>query len=120
MPHSYSAIENEIRHRLRNDLNHAEEPHDVENAFAFAVRTLLVRALKDELRFLDGDIRLLATEATGYRLGDAITTAPQFKKACADSDLLLIIGRFAEPALHRYKSLSEHADKIRARIHKEH
>lgn len=120
MTHSYSALENELRHRFRNDLNHADEPHDVENAFAFSVRTLLVRATEDGLRFTDNDIRLMPADPKHYQLSEVITSAAPFQAACAGSDLLVIIGRFAEEASHRYKSLHEHADKIRAREHKEH
>lgn len=120
MSQSYSALENEIRHRLRNDLNHAGEPQDVKNAFAFAVRTLLGQALNNQLRFTDNDIQLMPKGSWGYELAETITAAPAFKAASKDSDLLVIIGRFAEAACHRYQSLHEHADKIRAREHKEH
>lgn len=120
MTRSYSAIENEIRHRLRNDLNHAGEAQDVKNAFAFAVRSLLVQAFGDSLRFTDNDIQLMPSGTWGYELADVITAAPAFKAASQDSDLLVIIGRFAEASCHRYQSLHEHADKIRAREHKEH
>jgi hypothetical protein len=120
MTHSYSALENELRHRLRDDLNHADEVEDVDNAFAFAVRTLLVRATEDNLRFTDRDIRLLPGDKTHYRLSEVITTAAPFQAACAGSDLLVIISRFAEEASHRYTTLHKHADKIRAREHKEH
>jgi hypothetical protein len=120
MSHSYSAIENEIRHRYRNDLNHADEVEDVANAFSFAVRSLLVRVTGESLTFLDNDIQLSLDDGKGYRLAENITTAAPFMAACADSDLLVIIGRFAEEGCHRYKSLHEHADKIRAREHKEH
>jgi len=121
MTKSFSALENEIHHRLRNDLNHAEDVDDVRKAFALAVRNLLIQAAGEGLRFTDNDIRLLPAEGTwGYELTDAITAAPAYKRAAEGSDLLVIINRFAESACHRYQSVHEHPDKIRARIHKEH
>lgn len=120
MTHSYSALENELRHRFRNDLNHAEEAHDVEKVFAVTVRTLLVRATEDNLRFTDNDIQLTPDDPKHYYLTEIITSAVPFQAVCADSDLLVIIGRFAEQASHRYNSLHEHADKVPAQKHNNH
>src|SRR5690606_38172533 len=117
---SYSALENNIRHRLRDDLNHAGEPQDARNAFALAVRHLLRQATGEDLRFTDNDIRLKPEAHPCYELDAVITGTVPFQVASADSDLLVIIGRFAEAACHRHKALVEHADKIRARVHKEH
>lgn len=120
MKRSFSALENDIRHRLRDDLNHAGEPQDARNAFALAVRHLLLRSTGEDLRFTDNDIRLKPEAVPCYELGAAITGTVPFQVASADSDLLAIIARFAEAACHRHQNLLAHADKIRARVHKQH
>lgn len=120
MTRSYSALENAIRHRLRDDLNHAGEPQDARNAFALAVRHLLLQATGEALRFTDNDIRLKPDAVPCYELDAVITGTVAFQVTAQDSDLLAIIDRFAEAACHRHKALLGHADKIRAREHKQH
>lgn len=120
MSNSYSAIENDLRHRFRDDLNRAEKPRDIENIFSFTIRSLLINIFNDTLRFTDDDIRLLPSEAQGYQLAEAITSTPEYTKASTDSDLLSIIGRFAESASNRHKSLSQQEERIHAQLHTQH
>lgn len=120
MSHSYTTIANELRHRFRDDLNHAEHVRDVDNTFALTVRKLLVQALNDSLTFTDNDIRLTPGKGDGYELAAAISASDAFKQAAAHSDLLELIAQFAESAVHRHQSLAQHEVKLRAQQHSQH
>jgi len=120
MSHSYTAIANELRHRFRDDLNHAEHVRDVDSAFALTVRKLLVQTLNDSLTFTDNDIRLTPGIGDGYELASSISDSEAFKQAFSQSDLPSIIAQFAESAAHRHQSLAQHEAKLRTMQHKEH
>ncbi len=120
MTQSFNVIANELRHRFRDDLNHAERTRDVENAFALTVRKLLVQALNNSLTFTDNDIRLTPGDGDGYELSAAISASDTFKNAVAQSDLLGLIAQFAEAAAHRHQSLAQHEGKMHTNLHKQH
>lgn len=109
---SYTQIEHVVRHRLRNDLNHAASAEDVRHAFQQAVHTFLLSAFGDTIRFFADDIVFQPEAAPYYSLGDAITGAPAVKAALASSDMPQIFAHFAESAAHRYQSVKHHPDRI--------
>lgn len=121
MSHSYVAIFNELRHRFRDDLNHAEHSRDVENAFAYTVRQLLVKAFDDSLTFTDNDISLTPNRGDGFELAPAIRNSETFRAAARQSDLLDIIARLAESAAHRRQSVINREETgLRSEEHKQH
>lgn len=117
---SYTQLGNEIRHRLRDQLNHAEYAPDVKSAFVHSVRDLLLAIFGDSIRFVEGDIEFKPQAEPYYVLTTVISAAPEFQAAQADSDLDQVIGLFAEQAAHRDQQIRGNPDKIRARIHTEH
>jgi hypothetical protein len=121
MSHSYVAIANQLRHRFRDDLNHAEHLYDVDNAFALTIRGLLVQAFDDSLTFTDNDISLTPGTGDGFELAPAIRHSEAFKAAARQSDLMDIIARFAESAAHRRQSLENREETgLRTEEHKQH
>jgi hypothetical protein len=120
MSQSYTTIVEEIRHHFRNDLNHAVQPHDVDEAFARTVRKFLVRALNDSIRFADTDIRLTPGKRRSYELASNISNTEQFITAAAQSDLHAIISDFAEEAGRRRKFLVEREKSLGSQLHAQH
>lgn len=112
---SYTQIENDIRPRLRNELNHAESPMDVQAAFVRAVRSLLQGVLGESADFYDDDIALLPGASPAWRLTEAVTGLPGFQAALDGSDLAAILERLAEAAVHRQQGMQA-AERGRGRI----
>jgi hypothetical protein len=121
MSHSCATIANELRHRFRDDLNHAKHLRDIEDIFVLAVRKLLIESLDDSLIFTDQDINLTPAKDGGFELSSVIQDAEAFKTAARNSELLDVIARFAESAAHRKQSLEKHQEtSLRPQEHHQH
>ncbi len=112
---SYSRIENELAHKFRNNLNHAESSEDVKKFFAYTLRELLGRVLGDSVGLHYEDISLCADGAR-YKVSDRLQAEPAYVRTLEDSDLGAIMGRFAESAWHRMRHLEGHPEKTQSKI----
>ena len=112
---SYSRIENELAHKFRNNLNHAESSEDVKKFFAYTLRDLLGRVLGDSVGLHYEDV-ILCTDEPRYKVSRRLQSEPAYIRAFEDSDLGAIMGRFAESAWHRMRHLEGHPEKTQSKI----
>ena len=107
---SYSRVENELAHKFRNNLNHAESAEDVKKFFAYTLRELLGRVLGDSVALHYEDISLSADDAH-YQVSQRLQTPPEAARGRVEPALAATVRGFAVAAPHRMTHLAVHTDK---------
>lgn len=115
---TFTRIEQDVRHNYRNNLNLAESTEDVKKFFTYAVQDLIDRGLNGRVKVDFADISLAPHAPEGFACSAALRENPEFRQIWEHSDLVSIIGRFAESASHRIKHLEDrHPDKTEAKMY---
>lgn len=108
---SYVSLEREILPAYRKEVASAATVHEVQQQFARAVCALVEQASAGAVRCRHEDVSLLPAQAPHYTLSEAMSAQAAFQDVWRDSDFAVIVGRLAEPAVHRCVHLGKHAEK---------
>lgn len=111
---SFSRYENDLNHKFRNNLNHAESTEDVKKFFTYTMQELLEQVLGNGSKVRFEDIAL-AGEG-GFTVSSRLKSDSGFASAMAGSDLGAIMQRFAQAAQRRVRHLEGHPEKTQSKI----
>jgi hypothetical protein len=114
---SFSKLEKEFRHVLREKINHAESTEDVKKFFAQTAGDLLEEILGDSVDIAYEAIQFDPLKKDGYVVSKGLRQSAGFAAAWKDSDLPHIVKRMAEVAMKRHKHLERHLDKTEAKMY---
>jgi hypothetical protein len=115
---SYSKFENQIIHKYRNSLNHAESVEDVKKFFSYTMQELMHKVFEDKLRVDLADIQLNLDADKPFVISQTLQQHTEFHRIWSTSDLPLIMSRLAIPAQNRFAHLQGHPEKTKAKIHR--
>ena len=113
---SLTKHENDLSRSLRQRVNSAEGPADVQQAFAAFLRELLSRITGAEVVLDEGDVRVDPATPDGFVLGPGITANKDYAGFLQGSDLLDILRRQAVDAVNRLNHLGRHTIRAEAKI----
>ncbi len=108
---SFTALEKELAPAFRDKLNHAEGVIDLENFYSYTMLKLLERALDDPIRLMPDDIQFDPEADTGFKVSRRLRELPRYRELAAESDLELILGRFASAVKSRYRHYRKHPER---------
>lgn len=108
---SFTKIENELVHGLRERLNSAEGSADVQKIFAEFLQEILSRISGMAVVLDEGDVRVDPEAKDNFTLGPGITQNPDYAKYLVESDLVDILRRQAEHAANKITYMREHPKK---------
>ena len=114
---SYSTLENELIHELRDKLSHSENIVDISHTFSYTVIHLLTQVFEDQDLSIDADDVKFQPDKNGhYSISDRLKNTNEFKEIWVNSDLPNVINKFAEAAHHKYIHISKHLEKTNSKI----
>ncbi|WP_243438931.1 hypothetical protein [Fundidesulfovibrio soli] len=114
---SFTSLEHDFRHELRDKLDKCEDTFDLERQFSRVVAEFMRQALGGLVEVENEDISLAPKVKPYYTLSTRLLGDPGFVEVNSSSDLSNILERFAEKArndyLHMEKKDSGSDQKIR-------
>ncbi|MCD4820226.1 MAG: hypothetical protein K8S23_16210 [Candidatus Cloacimonetes bacterium] len=114
---SFSHIEKEYLHEMRNKINNSENKSDLKNHFSFTILNMLEEVFEEKEVELNGDDVLFDPKAEKYFiLSSSLKDQVIFQETWKGSDLPNVIGRFAYSTYHRYLHLDKHLEKTERKI----
>jgi hypothetical protein len=113
---SFTKYEQKSLPDFRQRINHTESIEDVKKFFAYAVIDLLNDVFEEKIRFDYNDFILKPDLEPYFTVSRRLLSNTEFSSLWSISDLPQVVGRLAEPAGHRCKRLSKHAQKTDAKI----
>lgn len=114
---SFTKIENEVRPKFRERLNHCESTEDVKKEFVYAVRELFALVFEDRLELAYEDIALDTAAEDCFILSPALSANPTFWEVWQGSDLPRIVRGLAEVARKHYEHLEKNPTKTEAKMY---
>lgn len=115
---SYTKYENEVIHKYRDNLNHAESIEDVKKFFSYTMQELMNKVFDGQLDMRYEDVQLSVDNNPGFTISTDLRKKAAFEHVWEDSDLSSIVNRLAESALKRHKHLSGHPEKTNAKFNR--
>lgn len=115
---SYTKYENEVIHKYRDNLNHAESVEDVKKFFSYTMQELMHKVFDDQIDIRYEDVQLAVNGNPGYKISSELKQKAAFAQVWEDSDLSSIVSRLSESALHRFRHLSGHPEKTKAKFNR--
>ena len=115
---SYTKYENEVIHKYRNNLNHAESVEDVKKFFSYTMQELMAKVFDGKLDMHYEDVQLCVDNKAGFTISNALKQKTAFGQVWEDSDLSSIMSRLAESASNRFRHLSGHPEKTNAKFNR--
>lgn len=115
---SYTKYENQIVHKYRDSLNHAESVEDVKKFFSYSMQELLQKVCDSQLTVNYDDIQLGLSSGKPFIISEALQQQGAFNRVWSASDLPLIMSRLAVPAQNRFNRLQGHPEKTQSKIHR--
>ena len=115
---SYTKYENEVVHKYRDNLNHAESVEDVKKFFTYTMQELMNKVFDGQLDMHYEDVQLSYESEQGFAISNALKQKTAFKQVWQDSDLSFIMSRLAEPALKRFRHLSRNTKKTNSKFNR--
>lgn len=115
---SYTKYENEVIHKYRDNLNHAESVEDVKKFFSYTMQELMHKVFDNQLDIHYEDVQLSVNGNPGYSISSELKRQTAFAQVWEDSDLPAIVSRLAESGIHRFRHLSGHPEKTKAKFNR--
>ena len=69
---SYTKYENEVIHKYRDNLNHAESVEDVKKFFSYTMQELMHKVFDGKLDMRYEDVQLSADNKAGFTISDTL------------------------------------------------
>ena len=113
---SYTKFENQVIHKFRNNLNHAESVEDAKKFFNYTIRELMQKVFDGQLTINYEDIQLGLDPEKPFIISEALRQKDEFAHVWSVSDLPLIVSRLATPALNRFNYLQANPEKTKSKI----
>jgi hypothetical protein len=113
---SFTKYEHQVLPGFRERISKAESTEDVKKFFAYVVGELMDKVFDGALSLEYGDVALDPAGKPFFVFSERVRTEPQFSTVSGASDLLNVVGRLAETAVHRYQHLSRHPEKTNSKI----
>lgn len=114
---SFSKYENESLPRFRDLMNQAESTEDVRKFFSQAMRELMTNISQGELDIGRAAMLLDPDQPGGWSMIDELAHNPNVRAYFTDSDLAVILGRFAATAVKRLRRLEKNPQKTEAKMY---
>ena len=117
---SFTRLENELTHKVRESMARAESTADVHKFFVYAMLELLNGVLpggEEALDLVYEDIALTPGETPGYAVSPRLAAYAPFAELCRESDLPAILERFSEVAGKRHQYLGKKPEKTEAKMY---
>ena len=113
---SYSRIASKVRPRFRNNLNQAKSDEEVKKFFVYAVLELLDKIFEGKVSAKFGEIELGKGSKQPFIIHQRIMHDITFMNAWFNSDLPMIMERFAATAINHLKHLEKMPDKTESKM----
>ncbi len=113
---SFTSTERELIPEFREKINTAEGVIDLENFFSHTVLKLLHKALSGGLPLTPEDIQFVPESEAGYKISTRLQQDELYKELLENSDLELIIRKFASATAKRYTRFRKHPGKTPSNI----
>jgi len=115
---SYTKFENQVIHKFRNNLNHAESVEDAKKFFNYTMLELMQKVFDGQLTIEYEDIQLGLYAEKPFIISEALRQKDEFDHVWSTSDLPSIVARLATPALHRFNHLKANPEKTKSKINR--
>jgi hypothetical protein len=113
---SYTKVEKKILPKFRKKMNLAESTEDVKKFFSYAMQDLLSQVFTEKYKPSFDDVRLQIDQSQPFFLNDTVRQLEDYALIWNNSDLSVIMSRFANIAAHRYNHLEKKPEKTESKI----
>lgn len=114
---SYSSLGNTSQHAMRRAINSSKDIVELGNQFSFVTAEFLRKAFEGSgMTIRQNDIMFSTSPSAHFVLSQRLSEMPSFCEKWFNSDMRLIISKFADSAYRRYLHLARHAEKTRLKI----
>lgn len=116
---SFSELEKEFLHVMRNGINNSEDKIDLENHFSNTMKIFLNRIVQHEhipVEVDEADIIFSPRARNHFIISGKLTRTEPFKNLWDSSDLPHVIERFATTAHKKYLHLDKQKERVRFKI----
>lgn len=113
---SFSKFEQNLLPNFRQKISSAESTEDVKKFFVQTIKKLFEDIFEGKMVVTYEDVKLQPDHHMYYTFSDRIHSSKIFHSVSNKSDLVHVVYRFAEPAVHRYKHLAKSPEKTESKI----
>lgn len=115
---SYTKYENEVIHKYRDNLNHAESVEDVKKFFSYTMQELMHKVFNGQLAMNYEDVQLNPDAGDLFTISENLRRQGDFDHVWTVSDLPSIISRMASSAVNRFNHLQGHPEKTNSKFNR--
>lgn len=113
---SFTSLEKESLHLMRNRINNAEDKVDIDNYFSRTAADFLTKVFEENPVIMTDDVLFSPDRKPYYTVSKRLRKSDTFMKVWDNSDLPKCIGKMADSFFHRYKHLCKHPEKTDKKI----
>jgi len=114
--HSFSHLEKQFEHELRDRVNNAENKRDLNELFSSISARFMLDATGGEMAIRNDDIDFMPDNPDYFKISTTLMSNSSFADLWNSSDISNVLKRFAESVHNRWIHLDKHPEKTEKKI----